>query len=846
MFVFHFLNGAELFVNILTIFKLLLALSFGVLIIKIVAKKKDPTLFKLLNNYSLLIFSFLFPLIVFFSRWILISGSFVFVKSFFVFFIALWVFFWISLRAMFFFVPKKLTAEKIMSILLAAIPLILIPSSATISNEIQYSLSAVTNLSVHKLSISALILLSVIAFVIFVFNKSRNLNFNFAKYIYFPIVIGTITLFTTHNNFIDMNLLDTFHHGENLISTQQLFDFAKIPFINIYPTHGISYLLSQTLYSLVNGYQNFAPWLWEFIPKVCEVILLYFVLTKITNSFFSAMSIIFLPLIGTFGGQALIYGYSRLLPTTYYFASFFVGLVLIWSIKRMNFKALFVLWISCLFLTAWRVDFGIAGFAASGFIVFTTILARYHKALEILSKVRTLVSSLILTSIVGLTSLFILSLIGKESLLSILAQILEFVRFQGQAQGLPQVIGSYSPISIFQYFILPSVAIFYILFYVNTVFMKKTHNISQRKIILVYLAIFSIIISIRSLQRQTLAILGYNPYLFAFLLLCIPIYLEKTKSPRTRVLFLMGLLAYQFVLPNNAMLIKAGQQVTLYNWHSKESRVHINDSQFKDLVVFFNSNLDKDQTFLDLTSSPLLYVVSERRFINYFIPTAYDTSEIVQTAALEKISKSYDKGEIPIVIFRQPYAEANKIDGVPNEIRSYRIYEYIYRNYHPAGNIDGYMIWTQNAFKLHDTSNLTPINIFSQNFDLLKLPYIWGRYDPMRAYDKTSSEQNLIKQKTTVTRGKTLKIETDHNIDKSTGNYLAFTITSGVESNVTISYGPKNMTTISFMTVASIQPVNYLIRISSQYLWLKENTDSISISSDNPIEIVSADIRKGD
>ena len=844
--IFYYLNESVLFVGILDILKILLICSFLILIAKIVAKIKNSALYKIFNNYNLIVLSFMFPVVVSFIRWIVIKGSFIFTQQYIIVYFFLWFFYWISLGIFFKSISKKLFERKIISVLKAGSILLFIPISTILSNELQYSISNITNFNAGQLSIFIMMIILIISFIAFILNKSDNTKFKFAKNLYFPILISTITLFNLHTNYLSIQYLDTFHHGENLISTQQLFSFSIVPFINVFPTHGLSYMFSQILYSVINGYQPFAPWLWEWIPKIVEVTILYTILTKISNSFFSGLLITFLPIIGIFGGQALVYGYGKSLPTTYYFMPLSIGLILIWALRKLNFKSTLILWLSCLIMVVWRIDFGISSFVSAGLVLFVSIVNNQTSLSKKISVLKIAIRSFITSLIIGFLVLYTLCRIESVSILVVISQIFQFIMFQGQAQGLIQVINSYSPISIFQYLILPSVGVFYILNFIMLTAKHGFKKIAEYKTLLVFIASFSIIIFIRSFQRQTLAIMGYNPYLFAFLAIALPIYLSKKKSTLSLLIFTISLFVYQIILPNNVMLLKLGQQVTINTWHKKESRVKVDDYQYKKIVNFLNSNLDNNQTFLDLSSSPLLYVVSNRKFINYFIPNAYITSEIIQKQSLANIVIAKKNNEIPIVIFRQSEVGANFIDGIPNEIRSYRIFEYIYNNYSPVGNVDGYMIWATPNFLFENKKDLKNDINFKQEFNFGKLPYIWGNFDRLNAKVNTKVVQHIINRPVKTTNGiEPIRIVLNKH-DVSNTKYIHLQIKSDEPGIFKLSLEKKPTSYITFDLIQSSKPEDYLIRISTLYEWTNENINSINLSSSVNSTIVDGYLREGD
>ena len=848
--IFHYLNGAMIFVNIFNILSFLLLLTYLVLLAKIFFKDKNKLFFSLLNNYNFVILSFLVPTVIFFVRWVFVNGSYIFNYKYFYFFIPLWFVFWLVSYLVIKSFPKDKTSATINAILSASVPFLLIPISIPISNEVQFSLSRALSLSASSMSILFIFILLTFSVFLFIRKEISQINdkpFSFAGNYYLPILVATATMFNVYKNFIELPVLvDMFHHGENLLPTQQLFSFKSISFINIYPTHGISYLLGQVLYSLINGYRAFEPWLWEWPTKIFEILLLYFVLKKITNSFFASAAIIFLPLIGIFGGHPFTYGYNTSLVSTYYFLALSAALSLVWLLKKPNFRRLIIHWLVCLFLLVWRVDFGIASLAATFLILFGLLLNKKINGYKTILSPKEVISSLALSGTFLATLGIFLSLLGGESFLKLLFQNLAFVRIQPTAQAFTSLVGSISPLSVFQYFVLPAISGFYILFFIFYIFRGRIVKFGDSQWLLLFLAIFSLAMSVRSVQRHSLVILGYSPYLFVFLGISIPFYLKTLKKEVAITLFLLMLLGNHFIFPDSTLLVKAGRLVNSYDWKNKESRVKVNDFQYKELAGFLNDNLNKNQTFLDLTSSPLLYVVTNKKFINYFIPSAYYTSEPIQKFTLERIRQAYENNEIPIVVFRQPDNNANNIDGVPNEIRSYRIYEFINKNYKPVGYLNGYLIWIANSYVLPRPTGLIPIKTFSQDFDLKKLPYIWGTFDDYKAKEKTTILASLIKEPKTINPGKPFALFFDMNIDKSSGNYIHLTIRADGEGALKLNYGSSPQSSVNIYLIPSEKDVDYLIRISSQWSWMNQKIGLIELSSSTKIELVHFFIRKGD
>ena len=142
-------------------------------------------------------------------------------------------------------------------------------------------------------------------------------------------------------------------------------------------------------------------------------------------------------------------------------------------------------------------------------------------------------------------------------------------------------------------------------------------------------------------------------------------------------------------------------------------------------------------------------------------------------------------------------------------------------------------------------NNLIALNNTVQHFNLMKLPYIWGNYDTKKASDETKIlwEKEINKFLGT---NEVMEINFPSRIDKSTGNYLHLRLKSDSYVRATITYGNNIKSSFTFDIIPSKKVENYLIRISSQWLWNSESIKSITIKSDNPLWIDQILIRKGD
>ena len=193
------------------------------------------------------------------------------------------------------------------------------------------------------------------------------------------------------------------------------------------------------------------------------------------------------------------------------------------------------------------------------------------------------------------------------------------------------------------------------------------------------------------------------------------------------------------------------------------------------------------------------------------------------------------------------------VDNVPNEIRSYRIAEFIYMHYRPLGYVDKrYQIWISDKSdnnliqQLKQQEGFIPAKTVYQNFNLQKLPYIWGTYDPLNAVSKSQILGNVTNNPMSLTSGQEYSFWVKPDVDKSTGNYLYLKVKGENPSEITISYGENDLNNFSFSTEPSSRFENYLVRVSTQWKWMNSDIDRISITSSNDTDLREMNIRKGD
>jgi hypothetical protein len=128
-----------------------------------------------------------------------------------------------------------------------------------------------------------------------------------------------------------------------------------------------------------------------------------------------------------------------------------------------------------------------------------------------------------------------------------------------------------------------------------------------------------------------------------------------------------------------------------------------------------------------------------------------------------------------------------------------------------------------------------------QNWNLIKLPYIWANYDDKikKNFPQTLLEiaRDIIVEEETI-----FPVSSD--FDKTNGNYLYFEVDSETDGTLSVSYGENIINSVDFSVMTGNH--KYLVRISSQYNWMNDKQTMIKINISAPMYIKQISILEGD
>jgi len=849
-FFLHALTKNSTYQSTLYFILFIIALIFLYLFSKILFAGTKKKLSLYLNDYSILAISFILPYQLLIGYWCYFEKKMPFDWSFLLSFASIWLFFQILYLLIISTIGSKKSSTLSAfnnAIVRAGIPLSFLPCALPIANEVQFTSAKLYSFNPRDIAtvmIIGLFLLCLSLFIYYLRKADIKPHSNIISKVYYPIIIATNVLLAHYTHNLKFSKLDIFHTGEAAVPLQQIFKFNQIPYIDFILPHGLFDIIPQIFYRLTNGESGFEIFLWGegymtgWFPSIIAYMLFYALLKKLTNPLFSLLMIVCTPFF--------------LIFSTYYSLFILPGLCIYSALKRPSFINYGYIWITILFLFLWRVDYGLAVLPAAIFILAGEGWTRHSFQLKKIF----LAFFLIFGTATGI--FFLILIINNKSILEHLSRISQYSAYQIPVASHVTIVKEHGLLPMLQYFILPCISVCYIIFYILKVFINK-QSFTPTRSLLTFIAIISLVISLRSLHRHSLFEGGFNPYLFVFLICFIPFFFNLINKYKSMWIFLCISTCFCMIIisnipssvpqtlrksatnqPKSPIVSINRPPFKFKKWYNEDVRVIINDWSNDNVVHFLNKNMNSKQTFFDFSNAPLLYSLSGRKYPTYILESVYHTSERVQKRVLVDLETSHRNQELPFVIFKQNN-HYDHIDNVPNEIRAYRIAEFIYKNYFPLKKIDNYEIWgDKNLFKQNREG-------YSQKFNLDKLPHIWGTFDKL---DPVSNAQILYDfnhyMPISIDYRDNLNLNFNPNIDKSSGNYLYLRVKSKSDGNVTVSYGVNPKSSFNFSLVSSNRFEDYLIRISSQWIWMSQPVFSISLSSDKLITIEKARMLKGD
>lgn len=683
---------------------------------------------------------------------------------------------------------------------------------------------------------------------LFIILRKRN-NYNTKKllsvFIYPAIIINIILL--SHYQVIITQTEDMFELANPANAMMKIFAHHQLPFIDFMTSHMFNEQWTGILYNAIFGYDGELDFMtYNFLNTLLLFLLSYHFFKKILGkSVYAFLFLISFPFIINLLGNE----------------SFFVVIVfysIMQLVKKQDTKNYLILYLCIITLIIWRIDNGSTAIFSS--LLYTPLLLFSTKTKF---KLMPFLKATAITVIV-LTGAFVLAFIirSPEYILNNLQSAFHYIS-SNQAHGYSQLVYTYTHQFWIYHILIPAIAVLSSLYIIYTI--RKRTYADKRSFYILNASLFFFIVFIFNAQRG-LVRHGFMEYAenfftstFFLALILLSIYLFHTydKSKRfigfyASVFCLLLLLKFFPIENSNTMIQNAIISPSIKNTDvllKKDrirSRVLKNDSfekaTFLDFKNFLDSNLSKDQSFIDFSNTPMLYYYCQRTSPGYFCQNLQNT---VDDYLQLQLLKHLDTHKFPVVVVSSyPLNWYDNTDGVSNIMRYYLIAEYIFTNYRPFAIINNKSIWTKKNTSFHwiitDTDTLINKQPF---FDYKKAAYHWGTY---LTQTNPPFYQNVYHEILGKTKNQDkIMIPIPKQVSNISNLFILLNIYTPHE-NKTCCLQLKNQEhdTGGFRFDLIKGKHDYAIRLSNNYFWHNSGIDTIIIEKSKETEIKAIKIIK--
>ncbi len=572
----------------------------------------------------------------------------------------------------------------------ASLPLLWLPAVAPLANELQYTLRAHTVWT--PLTLARVMALGLVAGAVGLWFRPPAASWPARTALrrlhrcYLPVVLVTNALLTLHRQTMTIDAVDVYHHGELTTPVSQILQHGRIPYLEMCLPHGLMDIVPQILFGALNGGDRWDILIWGsghwpgWLTLTAGLLLLYALLMTVASPLAAVLVLLFLP--------------AEILFPLQYAPLIICVLALRAFVKSGGARRAWMLPASVLAVFLWRIDFGLAALVAAGAaLVIVAWSCRRMRWGPLLAA-----SGAILAGTAGLTAA--LAALRDVSLRDVTHNFLAYIAMQIPVASYFDLYDKMSPLVVVQYLLLPAVGLLIVLYCgVRAVLLRQCA--AARVYGLLWLAVASLVLFVRALQRHSLFEGVFSPHLFLFLLAAIPALLQPSRRALVSGLLVVVTVSAALALPETRLfphdvkwpaIIGGPAGFTFRTWTAADQRVLVPDPPTDDVVRLLHTQLKPGQTFYDFSNAPLLYFLTGAAPPTYIIETTFHASDDLQRATLRDLEALRRDERLPFVVFKQ-HTGFDAVDGIPNEIRSYRIAEYLYAHYTPWVNAGRFEIW---------------------------------------------------------------------------------------------------------------------------------------------------------
>jgi hypothetical protein len=307
----------------------------------------------------------------------------------------------------------------------------------------------------------------------------------------------------------------------------------------------------------------------------------------------------------------------------------------------------------------------------------------------------------------------------------------------------PGIFPKYNASVVLVYLVLPLCGLAVLVYFIWAA-MNRKGSITTQFILIAFIAIVALFISQRAVQRHSLMEGFILPNNYFPLLACsIPLLWYRSKKLISVIVLALILIFYVssgFIVAHYPISTVqkdfSNNFFEFKKWENHEPRINIQLGEISvvsNLTLYLNDHLHGNETYFDMTNLLMPYTLLRKDYVPNSMSNMLQAGEWYQNETVRRLIQNKDR--IPIVV-----TGGWQIDDVPNEMRTYRIAEYVYKNYRPIGHIDNYDSVKHIAtYEIWLRNDLSPNQIDSFNNKSYMIPVSTAS---LMMYDIQNKNQN--------------------------------------------------------------------------------------------------------
>ena len=597
--------------------------------------------------------------------------------------------FWLSIFTVFF-----KSSQNFYKFIYGLIPFVFIPVLYFFAYETSYYYKKnLFNISLY----SGFAIITIISILLFLLRiRKQQFNYSATKKIinnyYLPVFLTGILIFEYYTPWVLQNT-EMFEKANPALAIQQFFDFGKIPFLQTFGSHALSEIFFGFIYVFINGFDGITYEIYNFLHIVIYYLLAFLVLRRfIKSNIFSMLFVLLIPYV------------SILIPQYFYFSLISI-FILFALLKKQSVFNYFLFFTILVFNILWRIDIGVASVPAliisfaSYFIVKKSQKIRFKKLLLGFA-----------VFVVSISPFIVFVFLKSNNFTVIIKDILSYLS-SAQTYGIPSLTYAAKDYVFYLHFLIfPALVLLMLIYGIYRLRTSKNKNIFLQ-ISIIFFSVYYILNFQRGIVRHSF-VEGWDTPVSSFVFLIISLvfidFISFKSKFKTQIIFLTisFILILGFHYPQNSIDKKSNINIlksNIFNFDRNNNnfiRLKQDTAFYKknilDFYNFINRNLDTNQTFIDFSNNPMLYFYTHKNNPNYFNqPLLSNHSDYLQKRFIEQAKKQ----DIPFVVYSNfPKNWWDMSDDIPNNLRYYKISEYINKHYKPFAIISNKCIWKRNDF----------------------------------------------------------------------------------------------------------------------------------------------------